>query len=236
MKMTHAAIFFALTLSASCNVLAQTQVVPVTSTWQISTNNGATWSSGQTVVPQSTSSVRVRMEVSWTPPVPDPQTFLGAALFDGYVRGTNGAGPADTVTNIFMLDNGFFAPARAAIQGRRVASDLLKIDPGDNAALGLGLLNSANNAPVTGGIVFGSQVVVFDYRLQLDGTLGSREIGLVYGAVSQPVSIVTTTVPSSSYTVQPLTQAATLVVVPAPASTVMVGTCAAMLLRRRRGR
>jgi hypothetical protein len=232
MQLTLSLLVFAATASSA---LAQAFTLPVTSTWQISTDNGTTWNSGSTTVPQSTSSVRVRMQIGWTPPAPDPFAYVVSAGFDGYVRGVGGAGPADAVTNINMLENGFFAPARAAIQGRRVTSELVKIDPGDNLALGLGTVVVVGNSPATGGVVFGTPLVVFDYRLQLDGSPGERELGLVYSAVPQPMRIATGTDPSGFFTVQPLTQPATLLVVPSPAGLVLAGLSGMWLSRRRRG-
>jgi hypothetical protein len=215
----------------------QTFNLPVTSTWQISTNNGATWNSGETQVPLSTSSVRVRMVVSWTPPVVDPNAYLIGTTFDGYVRGLNGAGTADTVSAISLLSLGIYqsAPAGLDIAGRRVGADLIKIDRGDALPLGQGTVISVGNAPAFGSVVFGTPVTVFDYLLNLDGSAGSREVGLVYAAVPSPVRV-STLLPGGFTTIstQALTQPATLVVVPSPAGLAVLGVASSVLMRRRR--
>ncbi len=215
----------------------QTFTLPVTSTWQISTNNGATWNSGETQVPLNTSSVRVRMVVSWTPPVLDPNAYLIGTTFDGYVRGLSGAGTADTVSSISLLSLGVYQPAPASldIAGRRVSADLIKIDRGDALPLGQGTVISVGNAPVFGSVVLGTPVTVFDYALNLDGSAGSREVGLVYAAVPSPVRV-STLLPTgfTSISTQASTQPATLVVVPTPASLALVGVASGMLLLRRR--
>ncbi len=215
----------------------QTFTLPVTSTWQISTNNGATWNSGETQVPLSTSNVRVRMVVSWTPPMADPNGYLVAASFDGFVRGVGGAGAGDSVSAISMLYDGAFQPAPSAlnIAGRRVATDLVKIDRGDSQPLGLGTVVVVGNSPAFGTVTFGTPITVFDYRLNLDGSAGSREVGLVYAAVQSPIGVATFPPPGfTSIGTQALTQSTTLVVVPSPAGLALVSVAGGVLLRRRR--
>ena len=217
--------------------LGQTFTLPVTSTWQISTNNGTTWNSGETQVPLNTSSVRVRMVVSWTPPVPDPDGYLAYASFDGYVRGLNGAGNADSVAAINLLFAGVYQPAPTALSlaGRRVASDLLKIDRGDALPLGQGTVVSVGNSASLGNAIYGTPITVFDYRLNLDGSAGSRELGLVYAAVQFP-TMVSTSLPAGFTTIvtQATTQPATLVVVPSPGGLAVLGVASGVLQRRRR--
>ncbi len=216
---------------------AQTLALPVTSTWQISTNNGTTWNSGETQVPLNTSSVRVRMVVSWTPPVLDPNGYLVAASFDGFVRGLGGAGAGDSVSAISMLFDGAFQPAPSSlnIAGRRVATDLVKIDRGDSQPLGQGTVVVVGNSPAFGTVTFGTPITVFDYRLNLDGSAGSREVGLVYAAVQSPIGVATLPPPGfTSISTQAFTQAATLVVVPSPTGLALVGVASGVLLRRRR--
>ncbi len=212
----------------------QVFTLPVTSTWQISTNNGASWNSGETQVPLSTSSVRVRMVVSWTPPVVDPLTRLVAVTFDGYVRGLNGAGAADSVTSLAMLQNGAVQAAPSTIVAARVATDLIKIDRGDSLPLGEGGLVQVVNSPLTGAL-YGTPVTGFEYRLQLDGSSGARELGLVHGIIAAPVGVATALPPGfTSLSFQALTERATLVVVPSPAGLAVLGVASGVLLRRRR--
>lgn len=215
----------------------QTFTLPVTSTWQISTNNGATWNSGETQVPLNTSSVRVRMVVSWTPPVPDPDGYLAGAAFDGYVRGLQGAGALDTVSDISLLSLGLYQPAPPSLNlaGRRITPDLIKIDRGDALPLGQGTVVSVGNAPAFGSAIYGTPITVFDYRLNLDGSVGSREVGLVYSAAQFPVRVLTTLPQGfTTITADASTQPVTLTVVPSPAGLALVGVASGLLLRRRR--
>jgi len=232
--MSSKVLYVATLACLGTSAAAQVYDLPITSTWQVSTDNGTSWNSGTSQVPQTQANVRLRMQISWSSPTPNASEWLNGASFDGYVRGMSGAGSTDGVTNISLRENGTFQRASVPLAGRRVAADLIKIDRGDTLPLGQGTIVNVGNAPVTGGIVFGTPVTVFEYQLDLDGSIGSREAGLVYRAGS-PVSVVTTPpVGFTSFNFIALTQPATIVVVPAPTALALAGVGGVVLLRRRR--
>jgi hypothetical protein len=213
--------------------LAQT-TVPVTASWQISLDNGATWQSGTVQAPQTQASVRVRQFVSWG--TPSSADYINGAGFDGIVRSINGAGLGDTTSNFFGILDGMYIPMPAIIQGRRWAPDLIKIDRGDALAPGLGTFVSITNNTPTGGIIYGNPIRTFEYTLNLDGTLGSREFSAAWQQfpVGQPLLLVTVDGLPQPYTYSYTFNDATLVVVPSPAGLALVGVASGVLLRRRR--
>jgi hypothetical protein len=221
---------FALTFFAGM-APAQT-IVPVTSLWQLSLDNGQTWQSGTVVAPQSQTSVKVRNFVTWG----DGVTLhpFGRAEFDGVVRSLEGAGLGDSVTNIRGVFSGIFQPPLINIQGRRWAPDIIKIDSiGDTQAPG--------NFPfVTLGAGQGSgplgPLSIFEYDLVLDGTAGSRLITAAWrmSPQNQPNLVVGLLGNPGPYEWQVTLQEATLVVVPSPAGLAVLGVASSVLMRRRR--
>lgn len=210
--------------------IAQTVDVPVVATWQVSNDAGGSWSNSLTV-PFTQSSVRARMQISWTSALPTSPQFLSGAHFDGYVRVAQGGGAADSVSGISMLRDGFFVPAQSPVLAQRVSADLIKIDQGDSAPLGQGNFIVVNNAPFTGGVTFGNPITVFEYQLQLDGSAGTREIGSVYRSVL-PVGISLSLPQGTTANFIASTQPATLVVLPAPTALALAGVGGVVLLRR----
>ncbi len=217
----------------ACAASAQT-ILPVTSSWQLSLDNGQTWQGGTVFAPQSQTSVKVRNFVAWG----DGVTLhpFNAALFDGVVRSQAGAGLNDSVANIRGVFNGFFTPAMPFIQGRRWTTDIIKIDGGDTQAPGQFPFVSLSSSPFTGTIFFGP-ASIFEYDLLLDGTAGSRHISAAWridAATGQPSLGVGLTTTPGPYDLQVTLQDATLVVVPSPAGLALVGVASGVLMRRRR--
>lgn len=207
-------------------------VVPVTSSWQISLDNGATWQGGTVLAPQGQTSVKVRNFVTWG----DGVTLhpFGGAAFDGVVRSLQGAGLGDSVTNIRGIFDGIFQPAPSFIQGVRWAPDVIKIDP-------LADVNAPGQFPYVGlgsGFTSGAlgPLSIFEYDLMLDGSTGSRQITAAWRVSSQnqPYLIVSLVGNPGPYAWQVTLQEATLVVVPSPAGLALVGVASGVLLRRRR--
>lgn len=208
-------------------------VLPVTSSWQISLDNGTTWQGGTVLTPQSQASVKVRNFVTWGDGV--TRHPFSSAQFDGVVRSLEGAGLGDSVTNIVGVFGGVFQPPVLNIQGRRWAPDLIKIDSiGDTQAPGLFPFVTLGPGPAGGPL---GPLSIFEYDLMLDGTAGSRLITAAWriNSQNQPTLVVGLSGNPGPYTWQVTLQDATLVVVPSPAGLAVLGVASDVLLRRRRG-
>lgn len=229
----RAAVGAALGVSMLASAALGQTVLPVTSSWQISLDNGATWQGGTVQAPQSQTSVKVRNFVTWG----DGVTLhpFGSANFDGVVQSLDGAGMGDSVSNIRGVFWGIFQAPVSNIQGRRWAPDTIKIDPiGDTRAPGVFPFVSLGPGP--GGGPFGP-LSIFEYDLALDGTAGSRLITAAWqiNSQNQPNLQVGLVGDPGPYAWQVTLQDATLVVVPSPAGLAVLGVASGVLLRRRRG-
>jgi hypothetical protein len=230
----HIILIFTTAWVGTTSATAQSTPVPVAFLWELSKDGGASWQQGSTIVDATNLAVDARLRIAWTSPVSTAQDFFGNARFDGTVQGLVAAGSLDTVTSITALVNGVMQTPLAAVQGRRFSTDLIKIDLGDPLPPGQGAFVTVNNAPALGGLTAANPVTVLQYRLNLDGSPGSRIVSCAL-PTSQPVSIALFGLPAGQQpTFVPTVQSATLVVVPSPSCLTLAGLAGAVLLRRRR--
>jgi hypothetical protein len=232
MKCFPAMMLIMATAATECHAQSP---MPVTATWEISTDSGATWSAGSVNVPITQTAVRARYMLTWGT-TPSNQEFFNTAVFSPTISGVDGAGMSDTVTNIRGVQL-TLGPLPANIQGRRWRVDEIKIgsddSPPPNGPVSLNGFDALQEI-----YYFGNPVSILEYDLQLDGSLGSRRLSAVWrprpSNPSNPFALSVV-----SFTPGPLVYSytfndATLVVIPAPASLALPGVASAMLLCRRR--
>lgn len=157
---------------------AQTQYVlggPATWTWRASLDGGQSWATSLVEAPQSQASVIIQALVAFPA---EPTRYLGIVALDGTISGVGGAGPLDTVSDIFRgaLYN---VPQAAALR----FGNVIKVDfiwdtqpPGE----GPWWFFIGQPAPGLGAVLFDNPLFVMQYTLNLDGSPGDREIGGVW--------------------------------------------------------
>jgi hypothetical protein len=157
----------------------------VTMNWQVSSDNGATWNGATTQVAQAQPSVLVRLRADWSGSETDfpgglASTYFRRTEFDAVV---SNAGPLDDITEKFSLFRGSLNGGSFPGMAIRVGSTL-KMEafpdataPGANASwhTPFQVVDSLGNL-----VDFNRPVTIFQYRLALDGSLGTRDIAGVW--------------------------------------------------------
>ncbi len=220
--------------------------------WQVSTDSGATWMA-HADVPQGQSAVLVRLMASWSGTPAGERTILSSARFDGIVRGLDGSGAADSVSQFLAGEplSGTIGPtvdwgigSGGAPRGLR-QGDLIKIDPSsDSDPPGMGVRwTTVQQGHPTGTDFFDlrNPIRIFQYELSLDGSPGTRTIGSTWGLLT-PEGLpkiqlyhddaVTHSWPLEVYNVPITITDASITVIPAPGILGLLGLLA--LPRRRR--
>jgi hypothetical protein len=222
----------ALTSSAAAAMCASVAVAQtpmlVTTSWEVSSNNGASWQSGTVQVPQSQQSVLVRHVVTWGLPSQGDYLVNGGVI--PTVRTTGLVGVNDTASDVFHRQIVMQA-APSSISGRRFTLNELVISSSTSPPP-LGAVTFFCFDPLLGTTVVANPVDVLRFRLNLDGSVGERVISdwtntstrynVVSVATPGPYQFTFTHIPTS------------LVVSPSPAGLALAGVAGAMLLRRRR--
>jgi hypothetical protein len=159
---------------------AAAQSLPATFRWQVSPDEGASWTSVAAVAP-SQASVLVRLRASWQD-VPSTNEFFAETYFDGLVLS---AGPSDTVASlarITSLGNGQLIPygtGPGGAIGHRFGSTIKLDQTPDTSApgAGIGWINPRQRIGDAGLIPSTlNPITLFQYRLNLDGSEGTRTI------------------------------------------------------------
>jgi hypothetical protein len=152
--------------------------------WQVSTDNGTTWTSGETTVPQTQQSVRIRAWSGWSA---DAGYGFSAARFDAIV---SGAGVSDTIESFAIPRSLANASNLAFLQVQRFGNVIKIDDRRDTLAPGLGTrgVNVGQGREDTFDPPFlrDNPVAVFEYVLRLDASLGTRTISESFLAPNRP--------------------------------------------------
>ncbi len=174
---------------------ASAQSLTGTFRWEVSGDNGTTWSSSL-AVPESQLSVLVRLMAEWTGAPPGERTSFADTRFDATIRGIN-CGEFDSASDFLGGEivqpfpgvaigwgAGGFGPPRPQRHG-----EILKLDPpGDDEPPGLGArwTTLAQDWPGNGNVVpdLRNPVRIFQYTLLLDGSAGTRLLSGVWGFVN----------------------------------------------------
>jgi hypothetical protein len=217
-------------------------------TWQLSLDNGATWQVGSVVAPQSQGAVLVRMSVTvldGSQATSGTSVHFSAANLESYVTTT--AQTVDTMSSplahqVSSPGNPFLRPGPFA--GRRVGNILALDRRNDSTPLGnapaVFVLNEGTSSE--GSRTF-NPLTLLQYQLNLDGTLGDRSFSSLFLPIVTPAaSIGQHQVGVFDYRsgalvarVVDVTQTpATLTVIPAPGSAVVMVGAAVLAARRRR--
>lgn len=234
----------------ACSARVHAQSASATATWEVSSDGGSSWLSGDVVVPADQASVLVRLSMAFTTqdytPNPNNLPFLSQIAIDTFSRSIAGAGLGDTASQVLIrrttgagsvLDSGSgfgFVPTRVG--------DVLKIDAqGDTLppGMGLGWCESFNDiTPIGGRPSRANPIVMFQYSLTLDGSLGRREFGAVFGDPLRSTQTNPNTarvyLPPFGYVYAPITQIPAAIVVPGPGVAVLGGVALCAIPRRRR--
>lgn len=145
--------------------------------WQVSADNGATWQSGNLQVSESQPSVRVRANVSWNA----PGIAFAIAGLDVVVEGLEGAGSADSITNILRPPTFLDGTPTNRVSVQRFGN-LLKIDDSrDTSPPGTGpstlwLIQTFNEISLNRD----NPITILEYTLILDGSLGTRRLSEIF--------------------------------------------------------
>jgi hypothetical protein len=165
-----------LLISAAVNAAAQP--IPATFQWQVSADGGMSWTSSVNVAPSQTS-VLVRLRASWQQAAGG---FFAETYFDGLVLNS---GPSDTVADLARITSpsngrltGYGTGPGGAI-GHRLGSTIKLDRTPDTSApgAGIGWIDPRQNIGDAGAIIsLNNPITMFQYRLNLDGSLGTRTI------------------------------------------------------------
>jgi hypothetical protein len=170
-------------LAASLCIAASSHAaIRCETTWEVSPDNGATWTSSYIEVPQSQASVKVRLKIDFDGAAANGQEpeYLNTTYADPIVRAVSG-GNSDTSSD-WRAHQGIgvtYGLRSVGLVNHRQGT-VLKLDrttdtspPGVGTSWGLFVsqeLGPLGTVPIYG------PLPVFDYTLRLDGSLGRRDI------------------------------------------------------------
>jgi hypothetical protein len=226
-------------LVASSTASAQSYIGTGFFEWQVSADGGQTWQAGDVVVPSAQQFVSVRAFVGWSS---DAGFAFTGAWFDVTVTGSGGVGAGDVVDSFSR--GRMTSGSNQTIVPQRFG-DVLKIDDSrDTLAPGQGPRGvfPGQLTPQFWSPEFttANPVMVFTFRLSLDGTLGRRDIASLFIAPTNGNSVdrfLRTYMPFGGINQPLMTFApASVTVIPAPAAVgVMFGVLAVGRRRRSSG-
>lgn len=229
---------FAFVAVAGLAAAANAQVGTANVAYEVSDDGGATWNGGLTETVAS--SVLVRIRASWSDDA-GMYAFAGAQ-FDVVVTGVGGAGAGDTVSNAIRPGTTSGGSAQTIVATR--FGNQIKIDDvRDTLGPGAGTrgvfpgqlvenfagTNFSNANPIT----------IFQFELNLDGSIGDRDMSSLYIAPSGGNTIdrvmrIYTSPAGAQNTPSTTTRGATVRVVPAPGALALLGLGGLAIARRRR--
>ncbi|HLP85285.1 MAG TPA: hypothetical protein VK157_13130 [Phycisphaerales bacterium] len=246
----------ALTGTLACNLIAPLAVAqPVataTSTWQISADNGGTWQSGTVSLSQSQQSIRARMLVEVTSQGFTNPAHFAHAQFETYLTSSFGAGLNDTISSVRSLRTFVTGPQLVSVVSRSDRfGEILKTSAPSNQPFAPGSgpsLFAENQRTPTSGVPSAiNPLVVFEYTIMLDGSLGTRSLSTLWrgGSTQSTPAIIAplgsiivgdfANSPTGTIAIAPMTDIpATITVIPAPGAAIVFACAAAISLRRRR--
>jgi hypothetical protein len=223
----------------------------VTARWQLSADNGATWTYDALTVQQSQSSVMARMwlDTVATGFAPGRRPTLEAELMELHWTSIAGAGITDTIDDSAVrafFYNGFVSGLSTRPAQSTRWSSILKTAPRvvgvEPRPPGQGPGFTLNNIPAGFGDlpIDDNPLLVFEYRVQLDGSIGMRTVDALWlaGSVVGPGQVIVAQYPAVSTPSRVVANVtsipATLTVIPAPASAGLVVAAGLFAARRRR--
>jgi MYXO-CTERM domain-containing protein len=161
--------------------------VTMTLEWQTSLD-GSSWQGGERSVPIAATRVHVRLLAGWRNA--PTATLFGRAVFDAVMEGVAGAGAGDVVEpgTAERLGSMDFARTYAQANSRRFGEFLVFDGPFDSSAPGTAQTGVQWLVPVQNlstVIVTGNPIDVFHFTVNLDGSLGRRDL---YALGAPPVT------------------------------------------------
>lgn len=220
-------------LAAAANAQVGTGLV----VYEVSDDGGATWNGGLTETVAS--SVLVRIRASWSDDA-GMYAFAGAQ-FDVVVTGVSGAGAADNASNFARISNG--VSSAQTIVATRFGNQLKIDDARDTLGPGLGTRGVFPGQLVEqfAGTNFTSAnpATIFTFQLNLDGSIGDRELSSLYiappgGNTIDRVMRIYTSSSGAQNMPSTTTRGATVRVIPAPGALALMGLGGLAIARRRR--
>ncbi len=214
-------------VTIASSALAQTPML-VTTSWEVSANNGLSWQAGTVQLPQSQQSVLVRHVVTWGTP------GLGDYLVSGGVipriQTVGQTGLSDTVSGIQRRQI-FMQPASSGTMGRRFTTNEILVTTSATTPP-TGPITFFTNDPILGTTFPANPVDVVQFQLNLDGTAGERVISdwVSNNSFYRVVSIAT----PGPYTYSFSHSSTSLIVIPTPTTLAMLAVTSSVLMRRRR--
>ncbi len=220
-----------LALSAiSASAVAQTG----TYTWQVSGDDGFTWDSLLVAVPNST--IKVRLLASFSG-ISGPFAAFAGSQFDATLSSSEGR--VGTISNI-SRPFPFQFSAQTLVSREFSSGSLVKIDIASDVALpgsGIGWVGPGQpNFDFSGGnYVTDNPVMIFSYDLTWEGN--STDIGMVLNPFTGRAMALFTT--NNGNTIRLNAPAVSIntarIVIPGPATALVIGLAVPVLVRRRRG-
>lgn len=226
---------FAVIAIASSSVIAQTTRVGTSAfLWELSTDNGGTWSAGSLEVDQTTTSITARLSVSWSA---DAGRWFASVRYDALWRSEGLGGLSDSISSISRLPHFNGVPQQLAVT--RFGSDLNIDDARDTQPPGQGGFGiiASQVDPGFGSAVDDNPARLLSFRITLDGSLGERTVrGLpITGAPGDTIDRYVRIYTGQAINFPQVTQLpATLRVVPGPTSLALLTIGALSFSRRRR--
>ncbi len=206
--------------------------------WQLSGDSGATWSN-DLLHREPSGSVLVRGQLGWTG-APEGTYFAGTTGFDVSVAALTGGftDHADMFASE-PIRGPYLHDAFAAL---RFGNTLKLDDARDLEAPGLGpqWIRPIEDPPIIGVVRNTNPVILFQFRLLLDGSMGDRVVSHVFRPGGTPPPDHRIALYVAPYFGGPATYVqtssfpATLRVVPSPGAATMLGVGAIVIVRRRR--
>jgi hypothetical protein len=248
-EMKTRAIGISLAVGVVCTTRVVAQIAAHAS-YAFSTDNGTTWQAHALTVPQSQPSVLIRMNMTVLDGGVSAPTngllYFSEALFESYVTTATPSG--DSLSDIAVLRSpavGGPPLVSGPYAGRRVGNVLAVDRINDVTPLGSspGVFISNVATPFGSGPFRQNPLTVLQYRLQLDGSGGDRVCSSAFlpystffsTASANEVSVTDGRSGTNQFVVVPVTQTpATLTVIPAPGSAVIVAGTALFVMRRNR--
>ncbi len=222
--------FFAVLVAATCSsvTFAQSPML-VTTSWEVSADNGQSWQAGVVQVPQSQQSVLVRHVVTWG--TPGQGDYLRNGLVVPRIVSVGGIGAEDAASDVSVRQPTGIIPVPTGM-GRRFSPGELLVT-GSVSPPPTGALSFAAHDAILGTTFFANPVDVVRFRLTLDGSAGERIIS--DWVTNNPTYRVVSAATPGPYTYTIVYGTTTLIVVPSPAGLAVLGVASGMLRRRRRG-
>ncbi len=200
--------------------------------WLVSTDEGASWQGGAVQVPQNQASVLVRARLAWT-----PDAALDAFLTSSLDVVVANCGPGDSVSAWRRFVDGGLASDFTGFLGAFRFGSTIKVDRSTDSlppGQGPSWIPLGNRLPFQVGFNISNPVDLIEYRLHLDGTPGTRELGQVFLWTDLSVMIYTDWTTQSSTRLPTTPMPGYITVLPAPGAVALLALGGVVAARRQR--